>query len=155
VARSNERRKHLAVDGHDTFHLLAITAGRACPPRWNGPSDDLPAAFAVCDAEAICAAGGRPGMRFVPVKSAEQQAQAMVLKVRETLVGQRTQLANTLRGHAAEFGVVAGKGIKRIVPLLEAIEADAAIPAKAREMLALLGREIEHIDTRLVAKRPL
>jgi transposase len=102
------------------------------------------------DAEAICEAGGRPGMRFVPVKSAEQQAQAMVLKVRETLVGQRTQLANTLRGHAAEFGVVAGKGIKRIVPLLEAIEADAAIPAEAREMLARLGREIEHIDTRLV-----
>ena len=41
------------------------------------------------DAEAICEAGGRPGMRFVPVKSAEQQAQAMVLKVRETLIGQR------------------------------------------------------------------
>jgi transposase len=101
------------------------------------------------DAEAICEAGGRPGMRFVPVKSAEQQAQAMVLKVRETLVGQRTQLANSLRGHAAEFGVVAGKGIKRIVSLLEAIEAETAIPAEAREMLALLGREIEHLDTRL------
>jgi transposase len=108
------------------------------------------------DAEAICEAGGRPGMRFVPVKSAEQQpslacsvAQAMVLKVRETLVGQRTQLTNTLRGHAAEFGVVAGKGIKRIIPLLQAIEADTAIPAEAREMLALLGREIEHLDTRL------
>jgi hypothetical protein len=89
------------------------------------------------DAEAICEAGGRPRMRFVPVKPAEQQAQAMVLKVRETLVGQRTQLANSLRGHAAEFGVIAGKGIKRIHPLLEAIEADTAIPAKAREMLAL------------------
>ena len=73
----------------------------------------------------------------------------MVLKVRETLVGQRTQLTNTLRGHAAEFGVVAGKGIKRIIPLLEAIEADTAIPAEAREMLALLGREIEHLDSRL------
>ena len=88
-------------------------------------------------------------MRFVPVKSAEQQAQAMVLKVRETLIGQRTQLANSLRGHAAEFGVIAGKGIKRIIPLLEAIEADTAIPAEAREMLVLLGREIEHLDTRL------
>jgi transposase len=68
------------------------------------------------DAEAICEAGGRPGMRFVPVKSADQQAQAMVLKVRETLIGQRTQLANSLRGHPAEFGVIAGKGIKRITP---------------------------------------
>src|ERR1700761_4225668 len=60
------------------------------------------------DAEAICKAGGRPGMRFVPVKSAEQQAQTMILKVRETLVGQRTQLTNTLWGHAAEFGGIAG-----------------------------------------------
>ena len=62
------------------------------------------------DAEAICEAAGRPGMHFVPVKSVTQQAQGMVLKVRETLVGQRTQLVNTLRGHAAEFGVIAGKG---------------------------------------------
>ena len=101
------------------------------------------------DAEAICEAGGRPGMRFVPVKSADRQAQAMVLKVRETLVGQRTQLANAVRGHAAEFGVIAGKGIKQIAPLLEAIEAETSVPAEAREMFALLGREIEHLDTRL------
>ena len=65
------------------------------------------------DAEAICEAAGRPGMRFVRVKSAEQQAQGMVMKVRETLIGQRTQLVNSLRGHAAEFGVIAGKGIKQ------------------------------------------
>jgi transposase len=46
-------------------------------------------------------------MHFVPVKSVTQQAQGMVLKVRESLVGQRTLLVNTLRGHAAEFGVLA------------------------------------------------
>ena len=101
------------------------------------------------DAEAICEAGGRPGMRFVPVKSADQQAQAMVLKVRETLVGQRTQLVNALRGHAAEFGVVAGKGVKCVTPLLEAVEAAEAIPSEAKTMLARLGREIEHLDTKL------
>src|SRR4051812_27727997 len=50
-----------------------------------------------------CEAAGRSEMHFVPVKSAEQQANSMVLKVRETLIGQRTQLINTLRGHAAEF----------------------------------------------------
>ena len=100
------------------------------------------------DAEAICEAGGRPGMRFVPVKSADQQAQAMVLKVRETLVGQRTQLVNALRGHAAEFGVIAGKGIKCVTPLLEAVEA-ATIPSEAKTMLARLGREIEHLDAKL------
>jgi transposase len=101
------------------------------------------------DAEAICEAAGRPGMRFVPVKSAEQQAHNMVLKVRKTLIGQRTQLVNTLRGHAAEFGAIAGKGSSCIVPLPEAIEVAAAIPLEAREMVALLGREIEHLDTKL------
>jgi transposase len=101
------------------------------------------------DAEATCEAAGRPGMRFVPVKSAEQQAHSMVLKIRETLIGQRTQLVNTLRGHAAEFGVIAGKGSSCIVPLLEAIEATTTIPLEAREMLALLGREIEHLDAKV------
>jgi transposase len=101
------------------------------------------------DAAAICEAAGRPGMRFVPVKSAEQQAQGMVLKVRDTLIGQRTQLVNTLRGHAAEFGVIAARGISQIGPLLEAIEAETAIPPAAREMLTLLGREIEHLDAKL------
>ncbi len=62
------------------------------------------------DAEAICEAAGRPGMHFVPVKSVTQQAQGMVLKVRETLIGQRTALINTVRGHAAEFGIIAGRG---------------------------------------------
>src|SRR5258708_5758423 len=101
------------------------------------------------DAEAICEAAGRPGMRFVLTKSAEQQAQGMVLKVRETLVGQRTQLANTLRGHAAEFGVIAAKGMSRIAPVLEAVETETTIPLEVREMLALLGQEIEHLDTRI------
>jgi transposase len=63
------------------------------------------------DAEAICETAGRPSMHFVPVKSITQQAQGMVLKVCESLVGQRTLLLNTLRGHAAEFGVIAGKGV--------------------------------------------
>ena len=101
------------------------------------------------DAEAICEAAGRPGMRFVPVKSADQQAQGMILKVRETLVHQRTQLVNALRGHAAEFGVIAAKGISQITALLEAIEATATVPPEARAMLALLGEEIKHLDTRL------
>jgi transposase len=101
------------------------------------------------DAEAICEAAGRPGMHFVPVKSVTQQAQGMVLKVRETLVGQRTQLTNTLRGHAAEFGVIAGKGLRQIGPLLAAIEQETTIPTEAREMAALLGQEIEHLDRRI------
>ena len=101
------------------------------------------------DAEAICEAAGRPGMHFVPVKSAEQQAQGMVLKVRDTLVGQRTALVNTLRGHATEFGVITGKGLSNIAALLEKIEAETAIPSAARETMALLGEEIGRLDARL------
>jgi transposase len=100
------------------------------------------------DAEAICEAG-RPGMRFVLTKSEAQQADGLVLKVRETLLGQRTRLINTLRGHAAEFGVIAAKGTSQVTPLLAAIEAEESIPATAKAMLALLGEEIEHLDGRL------
>jgi transposase len=81
------------------------------------------------DAEAICEAAGRPGMRFVLTKSEAQQADGLVLKVRETLLGQRTRLINTLRGHAAEFGVIAAKGTNQVTPLLAAIEAEESIPA--------------------------
>jgi transposase len=101
------------------------------------------------DAAAICEAAGRPGMHFVPVKSAERQAQAMLLKVRETLVEQRTVLVNTLRGHATEFGVIAAKGVSNVVSLLEKIEAESAIPAEARDTMALLGEEIGRLDARI------
>jgi len=101
------------------------------------------------DAAAICEAAGRPGMHFVPVKSVTQQAQGMVLKVRETLVGQRTLLANTLRGHAAEFGVIAGKGPSKIAPLLTAIEQASNIPAEAKNMAILLGQQIADLDVKI------
>lgn len=101
------------------------------------------------DAEAICEAAGRPGMHFVPIKSVPQQAQGMVLKVRDTFVGQRTLLANTLRGHASEFGVIAGKGMSKIGSLLTAIEQETSIPAEVKEMTALLGRQIEDLDERI------
>ena len=101
------------------------------------------------DAEAICEAAGRPGMHFVPVKSVTQQAQGMVLKVRETLIGQRVALINTVRGHATEFGIIIGKGAGKIVPLLSAIEQDAAVPTEARGMFVLLGQQIDDIDARI------
>src|SRR6516225_3831764 len=101
------------------------------------------------DAEAICEAAGRPGMHCVPAKSVAQQAQGMVLKVRETLIGQRIALINTVRGHAAEFGIIAGKGTGQIVPLLSAIEQDTAIPSEAAEMFKLLGQQIAGLDARI------
>ncbi len=61
------------------------------------------------DADAICEAVSRPGMRFVPIKGAEQQATLMLHKTRELLVKQRTMSVNALRGHLLEFGIVAAK----------------------------------------------
>jgi len=101
------------------------------------------------DAAAICTAAGQLDTRDVPVKSAEQQAALMVLRVRELLVRQRTQLVNALRGHAAEFGLVTARGLARVEPLLAAIEATATIPTPARAMLAVLGEEIARVDGRL------
>ena len=101
------------------------------------------------DAEAISEAAARPEMTVVAVRSAEQQAAAMILSVRELLVGQRTQLVNAIRGQAGEFGVVAAKGISKIEGLLEKIASDAAIPQAARDMLALLGARVTELDTQI------
>jgi transposase len=102
------------------------------------------------DAEAICEAAGRPGISFVPVKTVEQQAEGMVLKVRDTLVGQRTALINTARGHAAEFGIIAAKGANKIDVLFSTIEQKADIPPPAGKMFVLLRQQIDHIDARIV-----
>ena len=101
------------------------------------------------DAEAISEAAARPGMRSVAVKSAEQQANAMLLSVRELLVSQRTQLVNALRGHAVEFGHVGRIGNKGVAEVRAHLADDETLPAPAAEALGLLGREIDRLDARL------
>jgi transposase len=101
------------------------------------------------DAEAGCEAMGRPRMRFVPVKSAEQQAAQMLLGVRDRLVRCRTQLANAIRGHAAEFGLVAPKGLSRIEPLLARIAGDASVPDLAKDLFAIQSQEYAALAVRL------
>lgn len=110
------------------------------------------------DAEALCEAMSRPTMRFVPVKTAEQQASLMLVGMRERLVATKTQLANTIRGFAAEFGVTAAKGMSHIDPLLERIAADQTLPALARELFAAHSYEyaqvcerLEEVDGKLMA----
>ena len=103
------------------------------------------------DAEALCEAASRPTMRFVPVKSADQQAALMLVGIRGNLVKRRTQLANAMRGFAAEFGVTIAKGMCRIEPLLERIAMDEAIPKLARDLFALQAREFAHIEREIEA----
>ena len=104
------------------------------------------------DAEAICEAMSRPGMRFVPIKSAEQQARLMLLRVRDLLIKQRTMLINAIRGHAAEFGVIAAKGRVKVAELLQRAHAEAAgVPALAGDMLSLLSGQLDALDQKLKA----
>jgi transposase len=102
------------------------------------------------DAEALCEAMSRPTMRFVPVKTAEQQATLMLVGVRDRLIRNRTQLANAIRGHAAEFGLTAAKGMAHLVPLIERIQADESLPALARELFAMQAEEYEQLQAQIV-----
>lgn len=79
------------------------------------------------DAEAICEAVTRPTMRFVPVKSEEQQSLLMLHRVRELLIRQRTMLVNALRGHLAELGIVTRQGITGVGILIALVEDDDTI----------------------------
>jgi transposase len=103
------------------------------------------------DAEAICEAVTRPSMRFVPIKTVEQQAAGMGLKTRDLLVRQRVQLTNALRGHMAELGVVAPQGRTSIGRLLEVIadHKDTNIPEVARMALQELVAQIRELTGRV------
>lgn len=103
------------------------------------------------DAAAICEAASRPAMSSVPVKSAQQQADAMILKHRELLVGQRTAAINALRGHAAEFGVITAKGTAQVKPLLAKLAVDEAIPAVAHALFVRMGEQIAQLDQQIDA----
>ena len=103
------------------------------------------------DAEALCEAMSRKTMRFVPAKSAEQQAGLMLMGARDRLVRNRTQLTNAIRGYATEFGLTAAKGMAHVMPLLDRIAADETLPALARDLFALQRDELVRIEAEIDA----
>src|SRR5262250_1435249 len=105
------------------------------------------------DAEAICEAVGRPTMRFVPVKTADQEAAVLLHRGRERLVRQRTGLVNALRGHLAEFGVIAPQGLRNVGKLIAIVrdEGDARLPDLARQVLQVLAAQIEQLAAAVAA----
>ena len=114
----------------------------------------------MADAEAIAEAASRPTMRFVEVKSPAQQGLGMIFRLRDLLVGQRTQTVNALRGHLAEFGIVTGKGRENVDNLRSALNCDeeaADLPASVRQMAQLcdqiddLSRRIGDLDAQIAA----
>lgn len=102
------------------------------------------------DAEAICEAVVRPTMRFVPVKSEETQGAAMVFRVRELLIRQRTQAINALRGHLTEFGQIVPQGAANASKLIAIVEdPDSGIPADAIVTLKVLVMALTHLEAEI------
>ena len=101
------------------------------------------------DAEAICEAVRRPTMRFVQIKSAEQQGRLMLHRTRDLLMRQRTQLINALRAHMAELGIVAAQGYAGLKELLKIIagERDARLPIDAHASLVVLAAGLHAVQT--------
>ena len=112
------------------------------------------------DAEAICEAASRPTMRFVPVKTIEQQSLATLHRCRDLLVKNRTMLVNALRAHLAEFGFIAAKGIGKLPDLIKIVSeaAPEALPEMARapllgfiDAIALINQKLDGLEKRLRA----
>jgi transposase len=109
------------------------------------------------DAAAICEALGRPNMRFVPVRSVDNQAQLMRHRARELLIGQRTQILNALRGHLAEIGVVAAQGAQNAYKLKRMVaegcddNGEIVVADCVRAALAPLARQIDALDNEIDA----
>jgi len=110
------------------------------------------------DAVGICEAASRPGVRFVPLKSLEQQGILALHAARSLLVKQQTMLANAIRGLATEFGLTVPLGMGKLGELMALVDADEAVPAKARQALtalfdqcSALHENIETFEAEIVA----
>jgi transposase len=147
----------IAMEACGTAHYWARTLAamghevRLIPPSYvkayvkRGKNDAL-------DAEAICEAVQRPTMRFVPVKTVEQQSILMVHRARSLLVRQRTMLANALRAHLAELGLVANPGIANLANLAQqALSDEDVLPSYARNTLKALVRQVMTLSEEITA----
>jgi len=140
--------RRISALGHEV-RLIAPTRVKAYVQR--GKKNDAN------DAAAIAEAVTRPHMTFVPVKSAEQQGVLMLHRTRDLLVRQRTQSINALRGHLAEFGIVAAQGWRKVRELIDGLD-NAEIPAQARialqkiaEQIDACGKGVDALEKQIVA----
>jgi transposase len=133
--------RELRAMGHD---VVLIAPAYTKPYVKRGKND-------AADAAAICEAMSRPEMRFVPIKSADQQAVLMLHKTRDLLVKQRTMSVNALRGHLQEFGLIAAKGIHRVKELVALALADESLPEEAKQAAILLAAHGDELDEKIDA----
>jgi transposase len=141
-ATSHHWAREIARLGHEV---------RMMPPRYVKPYVKRNKNDAA-DAEAICEAVTRPTMRFVPIKTPEQQSVLMLHRTRQLFVRQRTTLINAIRAHLAEFGIVAGIGRNGVEVLLELITKgeDERIPPAARECLMALAAQLHLVKRQIL-----
>jgi len=133
-------RKFRAM-GHD----VRLMSPQFVSPYMKGNKND------VADAEAICEAVQRPTMRFVPIKSVEQQDIQSLHRVREMAIGHRTALINQIRGLLHEYGIVVGRGSVNLRKALPGVleDADNGLSPMFRELLYGLYQELLHLDRRI------
>jgi transposase len=141
-ATAHHWAREIEALGHDV---------RLMPPRYVKPYVKRNKNDAA-DAEAICEAVQRPTMRFVPIKSPEQQSVLMLHRTRQLFVRQRITLTNAIRAHLAEFGIVAGVGRNGLEVLLELVAKgeDARVPAEARECLMALAAQLQLVKRQIL-----
>ena len=106
----------------------------------------------MADAEAICEAVTRPTMRFVPVKSPQQQSVMVLHRTRSILIRQRIQISNAIRSHMAEFGMAAAVGRQGLHSLIEVVHdaADERVPVEARGCLAMLAAQLQLVNEQVL-----
>jgi transposase len=141
-ASAHHWARELAALGHE---VKLMPAQYVKPYVKRGKND-------AADAEAICEAVTRPTMRFVGVKSPDQQATMMLHRVRKILTRQRTQISNALRAHMAEFGIAAAVGrggLDRLIAVI-ADRDDARLPDEARACLAVLCTQLEMVKDQIL-----
>ena len=140
-ATSHYWARELSALGHT---VKLIPASYVKPYVKRGKTDAV-------DAAAICEAVQRPSMRFVPMKSAEQQSALMLHRARDLLIRQRTMLVNAVRGHFAEFGIIAPKGIGGVGELAALLIGERApqLPQLAREVLIALIGQLQALEERI------
>ena len=134
--------RELAARGHE---VRLMPAQYVKPYVKRGKND-------AADAEAICEAVTRPTMRFVPVKTPEQQSVMMLHRVRLMLNRQRTQLSNSFRAHLSEFGIVAPIGRRGLDQLFAIVadEEDTRVPADARLCLQMLAAQLAVVKQQIL-----